>query len=212
MRWFTSDQHFGHPYVADLRGFTTTQEHDAEIERRWNSVVHPDDTVFAAGDVALGNRRETLKIYERLHGTKILIPGNHDSVWAGHRNAWRHEALYRQYFSIIQSWVKLNIGPHTVHISHFPYKADSRDQPRFMAYRLQDIRSGSWLLHGHTHSLMRRTSPREIHIGLDAWDLYPVRESSILEVIQLQLMKEERERPESEIPVVSGAREAARDR
>jgi calcineurin-like phosphoesterase family protein len=36
-----------------------------------------------------------------------------------------------------------------------------------MQWRLPD--RGEFLAHGHTHAALRRTSPREVHVGIDAW-------------------------------------------
>lgn len=48
-------------------------------------------------------------------------------------------------------------------------------------YRLRD--EGRWLLHGHTHQ-PERIRGREIHVGLDAWDLAPVNEGTIAKLIE----------------------------
>jgi calcineurin-like phosphoesterase family protein len=37
--WFTSDTHFCHAKVAELRGFATRDEHDEAIIANWNQIV-----------------------------------------------------------------------------------------------------------------------------------------------------------------------------
>ena len=49
---------------------------------RWNDSVHPDDTVWVLGDVALGRIDETLPLVTELNGRKLLLTGNHDRCWA----------------------------------------------------------------------------------------------------------------------------------
>ena len=51
---------------------------------RWNASIHPDDTVWVLGDVALGRIDETLALVGELSGRKLLLAGNHDRCWAGH--------------------------------------------------------------------------------------------------------------------------------
>lgn len=76
------DTHFGHRGIINFsatkpfRPFETIEEHDAEIVRRWNSVVGKKDTVFHHGDFCFGKRN--LAIAAELNGDKRLIMGNHD--------------------------------------------------------------------------------------------------------------------------------------
>lgn len=182
--------HFGHEHVAGLRGFSSAAEHDEEIARRWNEAVRPEDTVWVPGDVALGKRTETLKIFSRLNGVKHLIWGNHDNCHPHHRNAWKYHKMYLEYFETIQAFAEHRIAGQRVMISHFPYSGDHTGSERELQYRLRD--EGRFLLHGHLHRPERITSPREIHVGLDAWDLKPVTQHVISTIImqQLELEKE----------------------
>lgn len=190
-RLFTSDLHIGHALVSRARGFTSVGEHDEEVVRRWNAEVRPEDTVFVAGDAVMGDRRKNLRLLARMNGTKHLIAGNHDDCWPGHSNSWAKQALYQEVFASVQPFLRLTIDRRIVLISHFPYTADRTDPPRYNQYRLRD--EGELLLHGHTQSSARRTSPREIHIGMDAWDLTPVAECRIIGMIRTQLAREEEE-------------------
>lgn len=69
------DTHFGHAKVASARGFSSTEEHDAHLIQRWNSVVNPRDTVWHLGDVLFASN---FKALESLNGLKKLVMGNHD--------------------------------------------------------------------------------------------------------------------------------------
>jgi calcineurin-like phosphoesterase family protein len=81
--FITSDSHFGHrgiisfPATKPFRPFETIEEHDAELIKRWNSVVGKGDIVWHLGDFCFGLRN--LGIAAHLHGNKRLVMGNHDT-------------------------------------------------------------------------------------------------------------------------------------
>lgn len=203
-RFFTADTHLGHLLVSQIRGFGSVEEHNEAVIRNWNEEVSADDQVFLAGDAVLGVRRLTLPLFSRMNGQKTLIAGNHDDCWPGRSNASSRMHLYREYFSNIQPFLRVDINGQVVLISHFPYVNDRTVPPRFMQYRLRD--EGNWLLHGHTHSTTRQTSPREIHVGLDAWGLRPVSDSRIIGMMKRQL---EREKANAANAASGGAPDAA---
>lgn len=74
--------HFSHARIIELAGrpFSNVDEMDAELIRRWNETVGPDDVVLHLGDLALGPIAESLPMTARLHGRRFLVPGNHDRV------------------------------------------------------------------------------------------------------------------------------------
>lgn len=80
--FFIGDTHFGHRGIITFsetqpfRPFASIEEHDAELVRRWNSVVGPKDTVWHLGDFCFGKRN--LDIAAQLNGNKKLVMGNHD--------------------------------------------------------------------------------------------------------------------------------------
>lgn len=41
-------------------------------------------------------------------------------------------------------------------------------------------RDDEWILHGHTHTKVRRWGERHIHCGVDAWDYSPIALDAIL--------------------------------
>lgn len=63
------------------------RDHAARIEREWRAVVRPTDLVLLPGDLSMArNHRELqpdLAWLDRLPGTKVLSPGNHDAWWNG---------------------------------------------------------------------------------------------------------------------------------
>lgn len=168
--YFTADPHFGHRLVAELRGFDDPAEHDEHLIQNWRRVVQPGDTVWILGDLAVSSPWRALGIITGLPGRVHLISGNHDPVHPMHRDAHRYLRRYLDVFESVQPFARRKIAGEEVLLSHFPYDKD-RHEARYTQYRLRD--EGRWLLHGHTHEKYRREG-REVHVGLDAWDLSPV--------------------------------------
>lgn len=75
-----SDTHFGHANILKFERteFTTIDEHDEYIIKKWNEKIHKTDTVYHLGDVGIKNKEYLTNIISRLNGKKILILGNHD--------------------------------------------------------------------------------------------------------------------------------------
>lgn len=168
--WFTSDLHLGHRLVAGLRGFDSVDDHDTAIIQNWEKVVRKDDQVWVLGDLTLNSPGPALEIVRDLPGTKHLVAGNHDPCHPMHRHSHRWQPKYLEVFASVQAFARRRINGQDVLLSHFPHSKD-RHEARYLQYRLRD--EGAWLLHGHTHGTERREG-REIHVGLDAWDLAPV--------------------------------------
>jgi predicted phosphohydrolase len=63
------------------------RQHADQIERHWRALVAPEDLVLLPGDLSMArNHREVqpdLAWLDRLPGTKVLSPGNHDAWWNG---------------------------------------------------------------------------------------------------------------------------------
>jgi calcineurin-like phosphoesterase family protein len=180
--WFTSDTHFVHEKVADLRGFASTEQHDEAIASAWNSVVQPQDIVWHLGDVGLGSETAVLTWVACLNGKKHLVTGNHDPVWPGHRDARKHQRKWLAVFESVQAFAKTRIEGETVLLSHFPYSGDHTETDRATQFRLRD--EGALLLHGHLHCTEKITSRISVHVGLDAWDLKPVSSRTLATLIR----------------------------
>ena len=79
--FFTSDLHIGHDNAIwfDNRPFSSVEEMDAELIRRWNAKVGREDTVYVLGDMIWKSRKqEAAEIVKSLNGKIVLILGNHD--------------------------------------------------------------------------------------------------------------------------------------
>ena len=86
--WAISDLHlsFARP-IRRERFAARWRDHAAHIERNWREVVGPGDLVLLPGDLSMARNHRDLQAdlawLERLPGTKVLAPGNHDQWWNG---------------------------------------------------------------------------------------------------------------------------------
>lgn len=197
MRWFTSDQHFSHANIIRYcdRPFSTIQEMNEEIVRRWNAVVASEDEVWVLGDVALNPGK--LGPVGSLKGKKYLVAGNHDSCWEGHGKSFAQVERYLDAgfvgvntsscisrFALNRKGDRVGGGTEAwVALSHFPYYATPgyEDQDRFASWRLED--KGLPLLCGHVHNAWQ-TQGKQLNVGVDVWDFYPVSEQTVLDRIR----------------------------
>lgn len=174
-----------------------TKAHDRAIIDNWNSVVRPEDTVWHHGDVGMGRIERFANQLKELNGTKHLITGNHDKPFPGDENSWKHQRAWLEHFESVQAFARRKVGSYQFLLSHFPYEGDGeRFDDRYTQYRLRD--EGLWLVHGHIHQKtkvhegMRQIlllpydrdtcawRGRQLHVGLDAWGLYPVSQDDVI--------------------------------
>lgn len=174
--WFTADLHISHRLVSGLRGFgENTKAHDETIIKNWRACVNENDTVWVLGDLTVNAKEEdyALSVIRALPGTKHLIAGNHDRVSPIHRHSWKYMKKFLETFSSVQAYSKMRVEGETVLLSHFPYSGSGieRHDDKYDQWMLPDL--GKWLIHGHTH-VSERYNGKQIHVGLDAWDMHPV--------------------------------------
>lgn len=168
--WLTSDLHFGHSmqFIYGPRGFNSIDEHDAEIIKRWNEKVEPNDEVYILGDLMLNDNIHGLECLRLLNGVKCAVRGNHDTDarWPLYSEAgvqtlgWAHVIHYRKYH---------------FYLSHFPTLTGSLEAESLHQMTLN--------LHGHTHSkdMFYEDRPYMFNVALDAHNCYPVLLDDIIE-------------------------------
>ncbi len=185
-RWWSSDQHFGHTNIIRYCGrpFTDTDAMAAAMVDRWNDVVADSDEVWMLGDLVMNQLPVNLAAHvARLKGRKVLVPGNHDACWQGHRKGPRQVPAYYEVGGvahIVDDPSPVVIAGQQLRISHFPYLIDTHHDLRYVEHRPDD--DGGWLLHGHVHEKWRQNG-RQINVGVDAWDFAPVSDDTISETI-----------------------------
>jgi uncharacterized protein len=86
--WAIADLHlsFARPERRE-RHAARWRDHAARIESEWRAVVGPDDLILLPGDLSMARNHRDLQPdlawIDRLPGTKVLAPGNHDVWWNG---------------------------------------------------------------------------------------------------------------------------------
>lgn len=179
--FLTADLHFGHRNISRYAGRPYEDSDDGVTEMnedlidRWNFMVAPEDKVIVLGDVCMGRIEDSLRLIGRLHGTKILVAGNHDRCWpVGDplRGEWRDRYLEAGFADVIGRGFVVIPGAGLVVASHFPPAGDSGEVDRYDQHR-PTVPDDAWVLHGHVHEkwLMRG---RCINVGVDAWGGFPV--------------------------------------
>lgn len=153
--WLISDTHFGHENILNfaqkdgtkLRYFSSVGEMDEVMIRNWNAVVKQDDKVYHLGDVGFKNFSEIKKIFDELHGRKILLKGNHDNFKL---------SQYAQIFADVRAYHVLD----KILLAHIPVHPDSL---------------GRWQgqVHGHTHS-NSLPDPRYFNVSVEVIEYTPV--------------------------------------
>jgi calcineurin-like phosphoesterase family protein len=191
--FFTADLHLGHVNITKFRTypggkpFESLQEHNDWIIDRWNQVVSPRDVVIVVGDFIMGHKDQTLALRDSLNGSIWLVPGNHDGPWSGNpspaaRQRWLTKYTDHRIFVGPERTSFTNLaGTSGVDVCHFPYESDPRHEDRYADHLAVD--SGHVLLHGHVHDAWKIRG-RQINVGVDAWNGYPVDSEAIADLIQ----------------------------
>lgn len=131
---------------------------DEALVRRWNETVAPEDVVWHLGDfgVRIGPARAAA-LLRQLNGSKHLIAGNNDTAAVRGLDGWASVGDYAE--------IEL-AGRHFV-LCHYPLRV------------WNGARQGAVNLHGHSHGRLAPW-PRQIDVGVDAWDYRPVAVATIL--------------------------------
>lgn len=181
MVYFTSDLHFCHDkdFVWQARGFESIDEMNAEIVRRWNEVVYPDDDVYVLGDLTLGNVEEGLKLIAKLNGYLHIIRGNHDTDTKASRYLELPNVVSVE-FATVYKYKKAIFW-----LSHYPTITANYDDDKPWAQHLV-------CLFGHTHQISsfyeiaKHTgeNPYMYNVGMDAHNCTPISIEEIMSDIR----------------------------
>ena len=172
MDYFTSDLHIGHDkeFIWKPRGFSSIEEHDTEILKRWNNIVTPEDTVYILGDLCLGgNEEEWNRIFLNLNGTKQVIAGNHDTENKIDKYIFKYDMIYSGLSTIYKYNKKKRF-----YLSHYPTIVSNYEDKAFF-----------WNLSGHTHSrnIFQYGEWCIYNVALDAHNCTPVSIEQIIKDI-----------------------------
>ncbi len=123
---FIADLHLGHANMAKRRGFSSVEEHDEYIIKKWNSVVVKRDLTYILGDVTMESAK-SYPLLDKLNGRKIVVGGNHDKP--------THTKELLKHVDSIAGMVQYK----GIFLTHCPV------HPREMEYRIKHN------IHGHIH-------------------------------------------------------------
>lgn len=197
MRFYSSDQHFGHANIIKYcqRPFADLDDMHEQLVKRWNERVTDDDEVMILGDLVLGNWNASLPYLLKLKGRKILLPGNHDDPWPPRTRAEHWARRFESEAGIqvlplhrVRNWPLAAGTEHMqrVDLAHFPYRDDHPDNDFRDTRHLEHWPSddGRWLLHGHIHERWRIwPEARMLNVGVDVHDFAPISEAEVLRLI-----------------------------
>lgn len=137
MIYIVADLHFDHSKMVEsgLR----PKGYERKIIRNWNRQVKDNDVVIILGDVSW---RNDYSIFEKLHGRKILVRGNHD----------KHSCdAYMGIFDFACDTFTMDYRGINIIFSHRPLKRFSQDLN----------------IHGHLHDKPPLKDGKHILISLE---------------------------------------------
>ena len=133
-----SDFHFYHnkDFLYEPRGFSSIEEANEEMIKRYNEIVSEEDIVYILGDLGLNaTGHEICELVAKLKGHKYLALGNHDTD--ARIKAYKESEL----FEAIDYGFRLNYKKMTFWLTHYPtIVANYDDKPNYN-------------IHGHTHDV-----------------------------------------------------------
>jgi calcineurin-like phosphoesterase family protein len=156
--FFTSDTHFGDHRTLNIhkRPFGSVADMDAALVERWNAAVEPEDEVWHLGDFAR-NAGDVPGLLARLNGRKHLVLGNNDPIATAEADGWES----------VQHYAELKVEDRLLVLCHYPFRSWNGQHRK------------SINLHGHSHGKLKPL-PRQIDVGVDAWEFRPVRLEQLL--------------------------------
>lgn len=183
--FFTSDWHLFHENSLkfDSRPFKDVHHMHRVLVNNFNSTVMEEAVTYFLGDIGLSKLDLIEPIIRSLHGTKVLILGNHDK---------QHTAMYNIGFDVVLNAATLYIAGQRVTMSHCPllglYREDTSQMKnahpgalwhgdhKQHAYTMPN--EGQFHLHGHIHSpnsgKSQKILGRQYDVGVVANNYRPV--------------------------------------
>lgn len=155
--WFTSDLHAHHKNIIKYcnRPFSSVEEMNSTLIKRWNSLIKDDDDVFMLGDIVFGGYDKWINIISQLKGIKHLIQGNHDPSKVVNR------LLEEGYFESVSQMELIEVDDQKLFLCHYPMISWPNKE------------RGSLMIHGHVHSTedtpMFSESHYDVGVDYNAW-------------------------------------------
>jgi len=172
--FFTSDHHFGHANIIRYcdRPFSSTEEMEEEMSRKWNEIVGPKDIVYHLGDFTLGGLEDAMRYFSMLNGEVRILDGttHHDSRWMddAYSMAKPIGTKTNHVLTLSRMTVLERVAEVPIVLCHFPFAIWDRKH------------YGAIHLHGHSHCQYQAPG-RIMDVGVDCNDFYPVSLEQVLE-------------------------------
>ena len=152
--FFTADTHFGHQNIIKFcdRPYKTIEEMDAEIIRRWNSVVGKNDIIYHLGDFSYRSS-EFDKYFDQLNGKIIIILGNHDKLARQNKH---------KFYKAHEGFLETKIMELSFTLCHYAMRTWNKSH------------YGAYHLYGHSHgTLPDDRMTLSFDCGVDTHGFYP---------------------------------------
>ena len=183
--YFTADTHWNHKNIVrgvtawskenqlSIRNFDTLEEHNAELIKRFNSLVKCDDVLYHLGDWSFGGHENIQKFRNQLHCRNIqLIFGNHDQhiepIDSPYRGCFSSCQYVKQVSLKIDSAKSGRMGKQGFFLSHYGHRVWNQ------------LHHGVIHLYGHSHGSLPGIG-RSMDVGVDTNNLYPYYLDEILD-------------------------------
>lgn len=188
--FFWSDLHIGHKNVLELdkRPFKDLDHMHQVLVNNHNSTVPENGVCYFLGDIGLAKAGLVKKIIGQMHGTKVLILGNHDRG---------PNSMYDSGFDVVLNTATFYIGDSRISMSHCPLPGIIREDVTGMRgalesdnwhgehknQRFTSYEVAHYHLHGHIHTIPGGKTPKftdgQFDVGVAANGYRPVSISQI---------------------------------
>lgn len=183
--FFTSDIHFGHKWLLDFnkRPFNSVEEMDNILIKNWNDTVPIDALIFVLGDIGETDDKRILEIFSQLNGTKILMRGNHDTIF-------KHGTL-QDIFTEIHDLLEIEI------FDAIEYQYQKIVLCHYPMFDWNNFHEGSWQLFGHIHTrelpefttLNTKLFAQQYDVGVDGNSFRPISYYEVKNIIKKQMQQ-----------------------
>ena len=166
MIYLIGDLHLDHTNIIKYcnRPFSSVEEMNETLIKRWNETVTVEDTVYYLGDIAYGKgSRSGSWWWQKLNGKKTLIKGNHD----------RKESI--RGIIPVHKWHIVELSGIEFLLIHSP----DYDKPKW----------DGWIIHGHHHNNYPDKYPlvnkekKTINVSAELLDYYPLSLDKLLTLL-----------------------------
>lgn len=187
--YFTSDSHFNHMNICNYcnRPYSSRQEMNEDLIKRWNEVVPEDGIVVHCGDFILNHKidiKPYLKIMSKLNGKIYLIRGNHDTINLS-------DSATENLMSV-QDLINIKIGDNLITAFHYPLMSFPT---KYHIYGHVHTRKEGYIgscdiitrEHFNDYEFKKKMSPYSYDVGVDQNDYKPISYNKFLSIISKQV-------------------------